>query len=270
MTRIFWFTLQRNWLSLVIFGLGVGFFHWLVVVSFPAVGGLDAVQSVVQTFPDGLRSLLRIAPNLQAGFGLVEYLALSWFHPVFLGLGSAFVVQRATDAIAAEIESGAIYLILSRPVSRWSVLLGKALELFFSAGVLCLVGWLGLVIGVQMLPEPSMAAELPFGRYGLVALVAWLLFGALGAGALAISSLCSRKSMAGGVGSIWAIGAFLLDVIPFVAESSLGWLNPWHHYFPQEIVASVTIELGSLLLLAGWIIVGVIVAGIIFERRDLV
>lgn len=270
MARIFWFTLQRNWLSSLIFGFGVGFFHWLVVVSFPAVGGLDAVQSVVQTFPDGLRTLLRIAPNLQAGFGLVEYLALSWFHPVFLGLGSAFVVQRATDAIAGEIESGAVYLTLSRPVLRCSVLLGKALELFLSAGLLCLLGWLGMVIGAQMLPELTIAAQLPFGRYGLVALVAWLLFGALGAGALVVSSLCSRKAVAGGIGSIWAIGAFLLDVIPFVAESPVGWLNPWHHYFPQEIVTSGKVELESLLLLAGWIVAGVAVAGVIFGRRDLV
>ncbi|MEM7133303.1 MAG: ABC transporter permease subunit [Chloroflexota bacterium] len=270
MNHIFWFTLRRNWLSLAIFGLGIGLFHWLVVVSFPAIGGLDAVQNVVQTFPPGLRSLLRIAPNLQAGFGLVEYLSLTWFHPVFLGLGSAFVVQRATDAIAGEIESGAIYLTLSRPILRRSVLLGKALEMFFGAGILCFFGWLGLFIGAQMLPELAMAESLPFGRYGLVAMVAWLLFMALGAAVLVISSLCNRKSVAGGIGSIWAIGAFLLDVVPFVAKSSVGWLNPWHHYFPQEIMAMGTVEMGSLILLAGWIVGGVVVAVIIFGRRDLV
>jgi len=157
-------TLRRNRLSTLLFGLGIGFFHWLVVVSFPAIGGLDAVQNVVQTFPDGLRTLLRIAPNLQAGFGLVEYLALSWFHPFFLGFGSAFVVQRATNAIASQIESGALYLLLSRPLSRWSLLLGRALELSVSAALLCLCGWLGLWLGAQLLPNAAGAESLPFAQ----------------------------------------------------------------------------------------------------------
>jgi len=270
MGKIFWFTLQRNWLSLAAFGFGIGFFHWLVVISFPAIGGLNAVQSVVQTFPDGLRTLLRIAPNLQGGFGLVEYLALSWFHPFFLGFGSAFVVQRATNAVAADIETGAIYLTLSRPISRWSLLLGRALELLFSAGLLCLLGWLGQWLGAQLLPEAAAAASLPFTRYALIAFVAWLLLSALGSGALIVSALCSRKASADGIGATWAIGTFLLDLVPFVAESPIGWLNPWHHYFPQEIITSGSISLASVGLLIGWVVVGTGVAGFIFARRDLI
>lgn len=270
MGKIFSATLHRNWLSTLLFSLGIGFFHWLVVVSFPAIGGIDAVQNVVQTFPNGLRTLLRIAPNLQAGFGLVEYLALSWFHPFFLGFGSAFVVQRATNAIASQIEGGAFYLLLSRPISRWSVLLGKALELLFSAGILCLIGWLALWLGAQLLPRSAAASSLPFSRYALVALIAWLLFAALGSGALIVSSLCSRKASADGIGATWAIGAFLLDLVPFVAESPIGWLNPWHHYFPQEIVMSGSVSMASVGLLVGWIVVGIGVAGMVFVRRDLV
>ena len=137
----------------------------------------------------------------------------------------------------------------------------------FSTGILCLLGWLGLVIGARMLPE---SGEIPIERYGLVALLAWLLFGSIASGALIVSSLSSRKSLAGGVGSIWAIGSFLLDLVPFLALSPIGWLNPWHHYFPQEIVSTGALQAQSALLLLGWIIGGVAVAGIIFERRDLV
>jgi hypothetical protein len=53
---IFWGTLRRKRLSLLWFALAAGAFHWLVAVSFPAIGGTEAVTSVVRTLPEGLRS----------------------------------------------------------------------------------------------------------------------------------------------------------------------------------------------------------------------
>jgi ABC-2 type transport system permease protein len=232
--RIAWGVLWRKRLSLVVFALSAAAFHALVAISFPAIGGMEAVQSVVRTFPAGLRSLLKIAPNLQAGFGLLDYMAFSWMHPVFLGLGSAFAVTRATEALAGEIERGSIYLVLSRPVRRSEFVAGKALEMLLGAGVIALAGWLGQAAGISlMLAEP-----LPLDRFLLVAVEAWLLFAALGGGALFISSLTSRTAIAAAVGSAWTLISFVLDVIPAFANSPLGWLNPWHHYFPQEVIAS--------------------------------
>ncbi|MCA9981086.1 MAG: ABC transporter permease, partial [Anaerolineales bacterium] len=91
---------------------------------------------VVSTFPDGLRQLLKIAPNLQAGFGLADYLAFTWLHPVFLGLGAALVVGRAADALAGQVETGHVYLVLSRPVPRWALVWGKGLEMVVATAVL--------------------------------------------------------------------------------------------------------------------------------------
>lgn len=259
-------TLWRKRGSLLALAIGAGLFHYILVASYPAIGGIAAVEGVVRTFPPGLRRLLKIAPNLQAGFGLLNYLALGFFHPVFLGFGSAFVVGRATDALAGEIERGSIYLLLSRPVPRWSLVLGKALELTLGAGLIALLGWLGLALGVwtTALPEP-----VPLARYLLIALVAALLFAALGAGALVISSRDNRTGRVVGLSSAWTLIAFLLDVIPAIAESPLAALNPWHHYDPQAILATGLASTGAWLVLGGWIVVATTVAALIFARRDL-
>jgi ABC-2 type transport system permease protein len=262
--RIALATLRQRWVSIAGFAGVAAFFHALIVLSFPAIGGMPAVESVVQTLPDGLRNLLRIAPNLQAGFGLRDYLAFSWFHPLFLGMGAAFVVQRATDAIAGEIEGGGIYLTLSRPVGRGAYVAGKAVEMLIGAGIICLAGWIGLAVSAQTLPVP-----LPLRNYLLAALMAWLLFGALGAGALVISSLCSREPVSVGFGAAWTLAALFLDVIPAVASSPFGQINPWHHYFPQEIVASGQAPLASIAVPAAWIAGGVVIAAVIFRNRDL-
>ncbi len=263
-TLIFRSTLRRKRLSLLWFALSVGAFHWLVAVSFPAIGGMEAVTNVVRTFPDGLRSLLKLAPNLQAGFGVQNYLAFTWLHPLFIGLGAAFVVSRASDGLTGEIERGSIYLVLSRPVRRWTFVLGKALEMFVGAGIIALAGWVGLAIGVQALPY-----MLPLNNYFLAALMAWLIFGALGGGAFLIASFFSRTSIGGALAIAWTLISFVLDVIPVFANSPFGWLNPWHHYFPQEIVATGQIDLAGVAVLLGWLIGGIGGAIWIFGRRDL-
>lgn len=259
-------TLRNKRISLLAFALAAGFFHWLVAVSFPAIGGIATVQSAVQTFPPGLRTLLKLAPNLQAGFGVQDYLAFSWFHPLFLGLDSAFVVIRATDALAGAVESGAVYLLLSRPVSRWALVVGKLGEIVIGTAVIVTVAWLGLWVGAVT----TLDVDLPFGHYALVAMEAWLLFCALGAGALFISSLTSRTDISGGVGSAWTLVAFVLDVIPQVANSPVGVLNPWHHYFPQAIVATGALDPVGIAILVGWTVLGPVAAVMVFGRRDLV
>lgn len=258
-------TLRRKWVSLAAFALGAAAFQALVAVSFPAIGGMEVVTSVVQTFPEGLRQLLKLAPNLQAGFGVVDYLAFTWIHPVFLGLGAAYVVGQAADALAGEIERGSVYLLLSRPVARWVLVAGKALQMMAGAGVIALAGWLGLAAGAWL----AGLGPLPLGRFALVALVAWPLFAALGAGALVISSLASRAVTAAGLGTAWTLIAFVLDVIPALAASPAADLNPWHGYFPQEIVASGTVAPVTWLVLLLWLIAGTVVAALLFARRDL-
>lgn len=260
-------TLVRKRGALLAFAVGIGLFQYIVTASYPAIGGAAAVESVVRTFPPGLRRLLKIAPNLQAGFGLRDYLALGFFHPVFLGFGSAFVVSRAADGLAGAIERGAIYLLLSRPTPRWTLVLGVMLELIFGAGLIALAGWLGLAIGIwtTALPEPVAAAQ-----YGLPALMAWALFAALGAGALIISSASSRSGLAVGIGSAWTLVSFVLDVLPAAAESAAAVLNPWHHYDPQALVATGGASGAGIAVLLGWVVIGTGLACLLFARRDLV
>ncbi len=259
-------TFRRRRGTLLAFVLGVAVFHYIVAASYPAIGGGAAVESVVRTFPPRLRRLLKIAPNLQAGFGLRDYLALGFFHPVFLGLGSAFVVGRATDALAGEVERGSIYLLLSRPLPRWALVVGKAVDMIIGAGVIAIAGWLGMALAVWTTTLPE---TVPLGRYAVVAGVAWALFAALGSGALIVSSWGNRTGRVVGIGTAWTLISFVLDVLPFVADSPLAWLNPWHHYDPQAVVATGAVGIAGLIVLIGWIVIGTALSAAIFAHRDL-
>ena len=172
--------------------------------------------------------------------------------------------RRATDGLAGEIERGSIYLVLSRPVQRWTFVLGKALEMVLGAGVVAGAAWVGLAIGVQALPY-----SLPLANYLLAALAAWLIFAALGGGAFFIAAWFSRTGPSAGLGTAWTLVAFVLDVIPVVANSPLGWLNPWHHYFPQAVVAGGGLDPVGVGVLLAWAVGGIVGAVVVFGRRDL-
>ncbi len=181
-----------------------------------------------------------------------------------MGLGAAAVVSRAVG-LTESVERGAIDLVLSRPIPRWTVVISQLMALLIGAAALMAAAWLGVCLGALAI---GAAASLPLLRYALIATVAWALLGALGAGALVISSASRSASTAAGVGTAWTLLSFMLDVLP-VGQSPLGQLNPWHHYDPPQLLATGQLPATSALVLAGWIVGGALAACGLFARRDL-
>jgi ABC-type transport system involved in multi-copper enzyme maturation permease subunit len=263
--QITWSTLQRRRGSLLTFTGIAAAFHFITAVSLPLVGGMDSVKSMLQSYSPGLRQLLKISPTL-AEYSLQDHFAFTWLHPFFIGLCAAFVVGRSADALAGEIESGSVYLVLSRPVPRWALVLGRVGEVGVGLAVILLMSWLGLIVGVQLADlEP-----LPLDRYAVLVVTAWCLFMALSAVALIVSSAASRTGVAAAIGTIWTLVTYVLDVIPLAVDSPLAWLNPWHHYFPPGTIAADSTGWTGLLILLGWTVAATLTAMAFYGRRDLV
>jgi len=257
-------TLWRRRGSLGVYAGIAAAFHFITGFALPLVGGRQSVESLLKSYSPAIRELLKVTPALEAGYSLEAHFALTWLHPFFIGLCAAFVVGRAAESLAGEIESGAVYLCLSRPVPRSALLLGRLGEIGAGLALILLLSWLGLLIGAQFAGE----AELPVSGYLLLLITAWCLFMAIAVVALIASSLASRAGIAAAIGTIWALASYVLDILPPVAASAPGWLNPWHHYYPPAIVAGQA-DWPGLLLLLGWVVAGTIVAALCFERRDL-
>jgi len=264
--QITWSTLQRRRGSLLTFAAIAAIFQFITAVSLDLVGGMESVESTIKSYSPGLRQLLKVSPALRGDYSLQDHFASTWLHPFFIGLCAAFVVGRSAEALAGEIESGSVYLVLSRPVPRWTLVLGRIAEVGIGLAFILLLSWLGLIIGVQLAGFES----LPYGRYGLLVATAWCLFMGLTAVALVVSSVASRAGIAIALGTVWTLATYVLDVLPQTVNSPLGWLNPWHHYYPPEIVGSDSIGWLGLVVSLGWLTAAVLTAMALFGRRDLV
>lgn len=263
--QITWATLQRRRGALVTYAGIAAAFHFITAVALPSVGGMESVESTIKSYSPTIQQLLKISPAL-TDYGLQDHFAFTWLHPFFIGLCAAFVVGRSAEALAGDIESGAVYLVLSRPVPRWALVLGRLGDVAIGLAVILLSSWLGLTVGISFAGLPT----LPLGGYALLVLTAWCLFMALSVVALAVSSVVSRSGIAAAIGTIWAISSYVLDVLPAIAASPLAWLNPWHHYFPPAIVAGSADPADGLTVLVLWTIIGALITVACFGKRDLV
>lgn len=140
------------------------------------------------------------------------------------------------DAISGEVERGTLPLLLTYPVARWQVLLGK-MAAHLAVLTLAVVTGYGLAAGAALLADPSAKAGLP----ALVRLM-WssVVLGAtfLGAG-YALSSLARRPSGAAGLAvGLWLALVVLYDLglLAAIVADNGGWFTT--HAFPVALLAN--------------------------------
>jgi ABC-type transport system involved in multi-copper enzyme maturation permease subunit len=200
----------------------------------------------------------------------------------------------ASPAVASEVESGVLLTVVTRPISRLEIVVGKWMGLaLVMAGYAAAVSVLevGVVAAVSgyLPPHPVVSAVYLFAESALLLTVTLLLstrLSTLAAGVLAIA-LFGAAWLAGVVGSLGAtFGIGTLRAIGHVSRYVLPTDGLWHgaiYYLePQALIHgnllgrnenpffSLTApSWGYLLWVAIWL-VAVLAAGVVsFQRREL-
>ncbi len=223
-----------------------------------------------------------------AGFGRT---AASLVNLVLL-IVPLMALTIGAGSLASEQESGTLAYLLSQPVNRIEVLLGKYLGLAFS-----LLGTLALGFGLSGMIIAGQGGQADARAFGLLAVFAFILaLGMLSLGFL-ISVLTRKTAVATGVALFaWLILVFIGDLglmgttlafkLPINTLFTLALLNPLQVFKmsalmsinatldvlgPAGIYAMQTYQdsltwlfLGSLLL---WIILPLLIAYFVFARR---
>jgi len=237
----------------------------LVVVIFPSFEGTDHIDQLLKAFPPFVRSL--IGAHVQPISSLNGFLTMEFFS-WFPLLGGLFAISFCSSALARELETHSVELLLSQPVRRSRVVLGKYaafclanLFLVFScyAFLLAAVGYMDL------------GGEADLRGYLAVAFQTVFLVTALGSMALLVSSLSNEQRKAMGVSTGIALSMFFLHalagmnaILRQVDRVSL------FHYFD----ASTILKLGSpqwmnVVHLCSFSLVFLLAAVFVFERRDI-
>jgi ABC-type transport system involved in multi-copper enzyme maturation permease subunit len=248
---------------LAICGLLLGLFQFLIcaVVTSADVGG--AIRALMASLPPVVRALL------SSQFGALserDLLAFAWNHPIAHALGTAAAIVLASRAVAGEIETGAMELLLGQPISRHVYLATQVLFAILALAALVLAGTAGTVLGQRRFrlegfgAGPMLGLALDYFLLQLAFFGITLAMSAIGreggrvASAGFLVALVSYFAQA--IGALWDDAAF---VLPFTL----------HHYFsPRSILVEGAALVRPLATLGAVALAGLAIATWRFARRD--
>lgn len=193
------------------------------------------------------------------------YLDATVFGLIGTGVLAAYGIVVGTRAIAGDDEDGVLALYLAQPIGRGRYVLeaatALALETFGLAGVLGLTVALAGGPGHLVVdPGGLLAATFGLGLLGFG-------FAALG---LAAGALAGIRPAAVLVATLIALGGYLLGLLAVISSAvePLGRLSPFWWYTEHHPVAT-GLGFGPLLALVGVPVLLVVLAVVLFERRDI-
>jgi ABC-2 type transport system permease protein len=239
----------------------LGVFALLVIYLFPTIAESSAdIDALIDSLPESFRE----------GFGAETYTTIEGFvaaelyQSIWVLLLGLYMAYTGGGALAGNIESGRLYLVLAGPISRTRLAAETFLAICLPIVVLTLTMPLFVYGG-------SIAVDYPLDPYYLLVVhalsIPYLLVCA-GIG-LVLSVVLDRGDTAqrGGIALVFLL--FLLDSVTLGTDVEwLGAISPTRYVDPTEILLHERIDLADPLLLL--VVAGALVVVALgwFQRRD--
>ena len=263
MKFVFLATLRGSKVSIPVLCFAALLFSFVFLATFDAFG--DMFFEMIETMPQGFRALIKASGEYASEE--MGYLAVGFREPIYLIIILSFVIASSSSAIAKEIERGTIFLLLSRPVSREEFFLAKLATTFIGTVLLLCFAILGTWLGSLVFGVNGIDYDLVFK---IQINVFFLSLAVAGIGYL-ISSILSEGgktlALSSGVTVLMFFIEFLADSLPSI--DWIGYVSVFHYYEPSILVNSESLSWVnlSILIIVGFI--GLILATIMFKRRDI-
>jgi ABC-2 type transport system permease protein len=243
--------------------LGVAAYTIVNVAVFPQVKNQSGLNDLVKDYPPALMAMMGIDANSIDLTSAVGYLSsqLSLIGPLlFVMVGVAF----GAGTLAGEEEGGTLGLVLSYPVSRHRVMVGK------SGALVAVVGLVGIGLAGAIVVGRLFELEIP--AWGVAAFCASLvLLGVLfGLVAMVIGAATGSKALAVGAPAGLAGATYLISSLSPVVSGlrPLRWASPfWYATGSNPLANGLSIR--DVVVLVGLSLAAFGAAVLLFARRDL-
>ena len=263
MTLIVWSTITGQRVALPLLSVALFGFAILIAATYNAFGEIQG--SLFESLPEAFRALLKTQSGLAGTPN--GFLATGYRHPVYLTILTAFVIAASSGAMAREIERGTVFLLLSRPLHRYRLVLAKIAAMFLALvlflGATLLGTWIGVLVGdMDGVDFPSLL---------LVQVNALFLIMAVAGYSFLISSVSSEGGRVISLAAGLAVVFFFVDYLATLwsAVEYIGLLSLFHYYDPVSVVDKGAVPALHLGVLGAVAVVGFAGALFAFQRRDI-
>lgn len=258
----FWLV-YRRWqrdrlVSTVAWTVGVVLTVVATAAFYPSLSGLSGDST-----GDGTGGSAAMSSLLGLGQGIeptspLGYLWIALYANVYPWMLMALGVVLGVAAIAGDEDTGTLEYLLSRPVTRSTVVLARYLGMVTILGLVAAVSGLSLVVTYPLfgLDDGATAADAFNGTLSSFAVAVGL------AGfAFLLGAVLGRKGLALGIATGVGIGGYVLYTLSNLTGSlePLTWLSPWRWYVADAMLVkgltwNVVLPFGTALvsLAVGW------------------
>lgn len=265
---LLWLALHRRRRMLMALLLGMVVFETLIVVIAGTFSPGQFFAGEGRTPPSAFRAFSGSSGDVSIA-SYPGLLGAGLTHPFWIAMQLTAIGSLAAAAVAADVESGTVELLMVRPVSRNRLLAERTAALAIVSVLLNAAATLTVAAGVALSPdlrrEVSIAGVLAAGLLGCA--FALCMTGP----ALAVSAAGRRRSQV--VGATIAFGAvgFAVNFVALAWSTAapLRYVSPFHYYTPGDALAHGTVPWESLGVLAGVGLAGIAAAFLLLARRDL-
>lgn len=258
-----WTLWQRRW-STFWWSVGSAAFIALVIIAYPPFRDqAAALNQSLDQLPQAVKSLVSDSNDFLSPVGYMSSNAYYLVLPILLGI---LAISLGSKLIAQDEQDHTIELLLSRPVSRGTLLAGRGV-----AGLVIL----GVVTGVTLAATLAFAALIDLGisfiDLTVVTLVTLLIALLFGMATFTLSALGKFGRTAGiGISTLLLVASYLFTSL----SGTVHWLRwpakllPYNYFHPSEIMTGTIhwTEMGAMVTAVGLLS---LIAYIGFRRRDI-
>lgn len=231
--------------------------------SYEAFGSAQMLSEFVSRLPRAIRSLVGDG-NVLTPAG---YLSTIFLHPLALTFKGGAAIALVTK-LAQDVETHAVELLLSRPVSRVELALARYLAALAGVGAVMACGTLAFLAGRAMAPAVQELEAMHVIAAFAYDLLLWTAITSVG---FVATCLCSAR----GPAVSWAVGfAALSFLVNFVGQlwkpmEPARRASVFYYFRPGIVLGGSSPPVGYLALLAGVALAGLFLGLLAFRRRDI-
>jgi len=240
------------------------------VVFVLAAGTLQAsgtFSSLANLVPAFMRQAF--GDSLFAFMSFTGLIAFGYFHPMIVATLAGLSIALATEP-AADLETRFLDLLLARPIPRAVVMARSAILIAGVPAALVAEMQAASMLALTWL-APAGSPEVPRALLSALAVNLWATLFCIGGVSLAVGAASRRRSVAAATCGLAMLALFLVDYLSRVwsPAATLAPLSPFHYFDAMALVSGGSLPLAHVAVLAGAGGCGVVVAFLLFARRDL-
>lgn len=261
MAWIFRTMLVRSRWTILGWGIGLGVLAGYLLAFFDTIAEQQAaLEEMMAAYPPELLAFFgdMRAISTPEGYLTIEFFS---FMPIILGI---LAVIRGAGLLISDEEKGTLDMLLSQPLLRTRLLIGRFLGLITILILILLIVWLGFVIALRW-----STIQVTPGQLALPFISLWVILIFYGSLALLLSLVLPSKDTAAMFAGLLLVSDFFIQSLALIDDRLLNVAKLFPLKYYQSGAAINGLNWEYLVGLAGATLILFLGAWWLFQRRDI-